>query len=118
MHEIDRARRVAELMKRELAMLISQNLNDKRINTVTITSVTVSKDLRQSKVFFSTIQDEDKTEAMEKLLNNSAGYLRHQLGKTLELRIMPTIEFKFDNSLKRGVEMSTLIDRLNSDNGE
>jgi ribosome-binding factor A len=117
MHEIDRTRRVAELMKRELAILISQNLNDKRINTVTITSVTVSKDLRQSKVFFSTIQDEDKVEIVEKLLNNSAGYLRHQLGKTLKLRIMPTIEFKFDNSLKRGIEMSTLIDRLNSNNG-
>ena len=105
-------------MKRELAILISQDLNDKRINTVTITSVTVSKDLRQSKVFFSSIKDEDKTETVEKLLNNSAGFLRHQLGKTLELRILPTIEFKFDSSLKRGVEMSTLIDRLNSNNGE
>lgn len=118
MHEIDRSRRVAELMKRELAILISQDLNDKRINGVTVTAVTVTKDLRQSKVWFSTIESDEKIETIEKLLNHSAGYLRHQLTKTVELRIMPTIEFIYDSSIKRGAEMTSLIDRLNKPRDE
>lgn len=118
MYEVDRSRRVAELIKRELATLISQDLNDKRINQVTLTAVTVTKDLRQAKVYFSMINEDDDVHKTEKLLNNSAGYLRHQLGKLVELRIMPSIDFVYDSSIKRGAEMSRLIDSLNKPRGE
>ena len=56
-HQIDRTERVAELIKRELAILIPRELNDTRINNVTVTAVTVSRDLKQSTVYISSMDE-------------------------------------------------------------
>ena len=118
MQEVDRTRRVAELLKREIAVLIARELNDNRINSVTVTGVTISKDLRISTIFVSSTQVsanryEPESARIEKLLNKSAGYIRHLLSQTVNLRITPSLVFKYDDSIQRGMDMSRLIDRLN-----
>ncbi len=116
MYEVDRTRRVAELIKRKLAVLISRELNDNRINSVSITSVTVSKDLKYSTIYVSNIDQSLDGEEIQKLLNNSSSYLRKLLSQAIDLRITPSLVFKYDNSIQHGVEMSQLIDRLNKGN--
>ncbi len=121
MQEVSRSRRVAELLKREIAVLIARELNDPRINTVTVTAVTISKDLRTSTVFVSSTRvsfDQSDAESIriEKLLNKSAGYIRHLLSQTVNLRITPSLVFKYDDSIQRGMDMSRLIERLNRGN--
>ena len=113
MEEVDRTQRVAALLKRELATLISKNLNDSRINTVTVTGVTVSKDLKQSTVYVSSIGGDSRAANIEKLLNNSAKFLRHLLSQSVDLRVTPSLTFKYDVTIQRGVEMSQLIEKLN-----
>lgn len=114
--ETDRTRRVAELIKRQLSTLISKQLNDKRINAVSITAVTVSRDLQNSTVYVSTIDETLEPDQIEKLLNNSSRYLRHLLSQQITLRTTPKLVFKYDHSLQRGVELTQLIDRLNKNN--
>ncbi len=121
MQEVARTRRVAELLKREIAVLIARELNDNRINSVTVTGVTVSKDLRTSTVFVSSTRVSSnrpdlESVRVEKLLNRSSGYIRHLLSQTVNLRITPSLVFKYDDSIQRGMDMSRLIDRLNSGN--
>ncbi len=121
MQEVARTRRVAELLKREIAVLIARELNDDRINTVTVTGVTISKDLRTSTVFVSSTrvlssQSDPESIRIEKLLNKSAGYIRHLLSQTVNLRVTPSLVFKYDDSIQRGMDMSRLIDRLNRGN--
>lgn len=117
MQEIDRTRRVSELIKRELAAIIPRELQDQRINSVTVTGVTVSRDLKQSTVYISTIDEQIDPKTVEKLMNHSAGYLRRLLSKHLDLRITPSLVFKYDNSIQRGVELTHLINELNRDHG-
>ena len=119
MQEVARTRRVAELLKREIALLIARKLNDDRINSVTVTDVTISRDLKVSTVFvsssrvLSTRPDPESTR-IEKLLNKSAGYIRHLLSQTVNLRTTPSLVFKYDDSIQRGMDMSRLIEQLNS----
>ena len=113
MQEFDRTRRVAELLKRELAVLISRELNDSRINSVTVTSVTVTKDLRQSVVYVSSTDQNVSKGQVEKLLNNASRFLRRLVSQQVNLRITPTLLFKYDNTIQRGIEMNALIDSLN-----
>ena len=134
MHEIDRTRRVSELLRRELSMMISRELNDKRVRGVSINSVTTSRDLKYATIYVSQLEEiseqnlisgkqEDTAKdhlsnqndplVVEKVLNNAAGYLRMLLSKNSDLRVMPNLRFKYDDSIKRGVEMSSLIDSLN-----
>ena len=126
MQEIDRTRRVSELLRRELATLIAREINDNRIRHVSINSVRISRDLKNATVYFSRMESDQqsprgtkKQPGVEELLNRASGFLRHRLSQHAELRVTPTLRFKYDDSIQRGVEMSSLIDRLNKggDNG-
>ena len=117
MHEVDRTRRVAELIKREMAVIIPRELNDDRINSVTVTAVTISRDLKQATIYISTVDASTDPGTVEKLINRSSGYLRRILSKQLNMRTTPALVFKYDESIDRGVRMTQLIDRLNTDNG-
>ncbi|MGI9317302.1 MAG: 30S ribosome-binding factor RbfA [bacterium] len=130
MYEIDRSRRVSELLKRELARLITRELNDPRIRNVSVNAVSMSKDLKHATVYISSMaslnadtENPEKVEriskaiTVEKLLNNASGFLRRQLSQHAELRVTPSLRFKYDDSIQRGVEMSALIDSLNKKHG-
>ena len=109
--ETNRPRRVAHLLQREVADLIRREVNDPRVQHVTITGVDVSRDLSQAKVYFTCLdRDTDAVEA-EKALNHASGYLRHHLKARLDLRGVPHLRFVYDESVERGAHISELIDR-------
>lgn len=135
MQTVDRTRRVAELVRRALSTLIQHALNDSRISSVTVNAVRVSKDLKTADVFVSrfTPTESKKRESNNRagtepeppetpeqevirLLNNAAGFLRHLLSQTIGLRVTPQLRFKYDHSIRRGIEMSALIEKLNNKN--
>ncbi len=128
MFEIDRTRRVSEVLRRELATLIAREINDTRIRSVSINSVRVSRDLKHATVYFSSLglvtegpegqAGERDAAASEKILNRASGFLRRRLSRHAELRVTPTLRFKYDDSIRKGVEMSSLIDRLNRNSGD
>jgi len=80
---------------------------------VTITGVEVSRDLSHAKIYI-TIMGRDDEEAVKgnlRILNEAAGFLRMQLGKAMKLRSVPQLHFNYDASIRRGVELSSLIER-------
>ena len=124
-----RVQRVADQIQRELASLIQLEVNDPRVGMVSVTGVTVSRDLAYAKVYVTVLntltEDEavnestlsepgvlDKLEVEEniKALNKAAGYLRTLLAKRLSLRSVPKLQFHYDGSVQRGQQLSSLID--------
>lgn len=105
-----RSRRIAEQIKRELAMLVQSGLKDPRLSLLTISAVEVSSDYAHAKIWFSTLNpDPDQNELVE-VLNFSGSFLRRELGKALRLRIVPQLHFQYDNSVENGTRMSSLIE--------
>lgn len=128
MYEVDRCRRVSELIRRELATLLRREVDDHRVKMVAITAVTVSKDLKQATVYVSRADaglaspaEQNHPPAtpaeIEKTLNHAGKYLRYLLGQQLDLRVTPGLLFKYDDSIRHGAEMSMLIDSLNKKHG-
>lgn len=113
MQEVDRCRRVSELIRRELAMLLVREVDDERVKSVAITAVTVSRDLKQATVYVSSAEQSVVPAEIEKHLNHASKYLRYQLGQHVNLRTTPGLLFKYDDSIRLGMEMSSLIDSLN-----
>jgi ribosome-binding factor A len=110
--QFKRSDRVAELLQRELSQLIQLEIKDPRLPAfVTISSVTVSRDLNYAKVYF-TILSGDKKETTT-VLNNAANYLRSVLAKTIKLYTMPQLMFIYDESIEYGINLSKLIDDVN-----
>ena len=76
---------------------------------MTITGVTVARDLSFAKVFVSTLE-EGKEQEVVLALNHAAKYIRHTLAQKVKLRIIPEIKFVYDDSSLRGHHISSLID--------
>lgn len=107
----DRTQRVADLIQKSLAQMLLQDMSDDRFHLVTITSVTVSRDLSYAKVFVSVLMDEeDKIKQTVLALNRAAKPLRYNLAHAVDLRIVPELKFVYDESTARGFRISTLID--------
>ncbi|EQM81480.1 30S ribosome-binding factor RbfA [Stutzerimonas stutzeri] len=112
--EFSRTQRIGDQMQRELALLIQREVKDPRLGLVTITAVEVSRDLSHAKVFITIMgkdDDEDAVKANLKILNEAGGFLRMQLGKAMKLRTVPQLHFNYDASVRRGVELTSLIER-------
>ena len=106
-----RTRRIAEQIQRELAEVIRTELKDPRVTGfITITDVEVSQDQSHAKVFFTILGDEGKVDETAAGLKRAAGFLRTQLAQRMQLRTVPTLDFKYDASVERGMKLSRLID--------
>ena len=79
---------------------------------LTITSVDVSPDLSHAKVFF-TLLDRSLLDETLKGLKRSAGFLRSQLARRIQLYTTPELRFAYDESVERGDRLSRLIDAAN-----
>jgi ribosome-binding factor A len=107
----DRTQRVADLLQKTIARMILQDMTDDRFRLVTLTSVTVSRDLSYAKIYVTVlVDDEVKIRDTVRALNQAAKGLRYNLAKEVKLRVVPELKFVYDESTAHGFHISTLID--------
>lgn len=109
--DYSRTRRVGEQIQREIAQLVQQEIKDPRLGLVTISAVKLSRDMSHANIFFTTLDEDHPIEETLKILEGAAGFLRHELAKRMQLRIVPHIHFKYDESISYGNELSALINK-------
>lgn len=107
--------RINQEVQKELSMLISREIKDPRINPMTsIVNVEVAPDLKTAKVYISVLGDEESQKDTLKGLKSAAPFLRSCLAHSINLRNTPELHFVVDQSIEYGVNMSRLIDEVNS----
>lgn len=116
--EFSRARRVGELIRRELALIIAREMDDPRVRFVSVTAVEVSKDLRSAKVFVTQMNTDHGPTIDMHSLQKAAGFLRKQLAGALTLKNVPALTFFYDDSVQRGVDLSRLIEQAVAEHGD
>ena len=107
-----RQRQVAELLHKEISLLIQRQARDPRLNSVTVTGVDVTPDLRDARVYVSVLGDGHDVQQAMAGLESAAAFLRRQLGDSLSLRVTPTLTFRLDNSLEQGSRIDQILDTL------
>lgn len=116
MPRLDRTRRIAEQMKRDLAQAVIHVLDHPKASLLSFTDVRVTRDLSFAKVYFTFVLDDEAMRAqMSALLNQNAPRLRHYLAGQLALRKMPELTFFYDDSVAYGARMDTLLTDLVKD---
>ncbi|MGR3808713.1 ribosome-binding factor A [Pasteurella testudinis DSM 23072] len=116
--EFSRSQRVAQEIKKEIAVILQREVKDPRIGMVTVSDVELSRDLVYAKVFVTFLFDQDEQAVKQGMegLQKASGYIRSLLGKAMRLRIVPELRFEYDNSLVEGMRMSNLVSKvLNED---
>ena len=107
----NRIGRINEEIQRELSDLI-RSLKDPRVQTlISITRVDTTPDLRYSKIYISVLDEEKQKDALRGL-KSAGGWLRRELGSSLQLRYTPELVFELDDSLKYGAHMFDLLEKL------
>ena len=108
----NRIGRINEEIQKELASLI-RNLKDPRVQDtmISITRVEATPDLRYAKIYVSFLQ-EDRAAGALKGLKSAGGYLRRELGHSLQLRYTPELVWELDDSITYGAKMLKLINSL------
>ena len=103
---------INEEIQKELANQL-RKVKDPRVADlmISITRVETTPDLRYAKVYVSFLQ-EDKAQDALKGLKSAGGYLRRELGRTLNLRYTPELVWELDDSITYGARMLKLINSL------
>src|SRR6185369_410084 len=107
----DRMRRVNEAVRQVVAEAVGE-LKDPRIGRVTVTGVSVSRDLREGKVFVAVHGNERKQAATLAGLESAHAYLQAKVARQLSLKRTPQLTFEYDQTVERGMRMTSLIDEL------
>lgn len=108
--DYSRTDRISEQIKRELAQIIRDKINDPRVGMLSILDAQVTKDLKVAKIYFDTIV-EGQAKDSEIGLNSAAGFLRRELAKNLSLRTTPELKFFYDDTEIKANALSHLIDK-------
>jgi ribosome-binding factor A len=98
-----RPERVADMLREEITQIVGYELEDPRVQSVTVTDVRVSENLRDASVYV--------------LVEHAAPYVRKQVGFALNLRHTPEIHFIRDTAEERGARVDRLLEQLGQEQG-
>lgn len=106
-----RRRRINDEMKKELSFVL-RDIKDPRVSNafISITAVEVTADLKFAKVYYSAMTGDKKEIA--KGLKSSAGYIRREIARRLNLRMTPEFTFCEDHSIEHGAHISKLLNEI------
>lgn len=114
----DRMSKINQRVKREIGEILHRELQDPRLEFVTITAAEVSRDLQHARVYYSVLGDKAKTEAAQQALDSASGLVRKLIGQRIRLRYTPEIAFVLDRSIEYGMRIDSTIERIKSERQE
>ena len=107
-----RQERVAELLFEELSIMVANELDDPKLSMVSVISVQVSRDLRNAKVFVNHQDEETTRREVLKGLVRATPYLRGQLAVRCGLRMVPELNFYYDDTPERAARVDELLRKI------
>lgn len=104
----NRIGRINEEIQRELAQSI-RTVKDPRVTgMISVTAVETTPDLKFAKIYISVLDKSDCAQVL-KGLKSASGYLRRELGRTLNLRNTPELTFVRDDSIDKGAHILDML---------
>jgi len=102
--------RLSGEMKRVIADIIRKDVKDPRISDLmSVIDVNVTDDLKFAKVYISVYGDSAPT---LEALQSAKGFIRREVGKNIKMRLTPELIFVKDDSIEKGIYMSSLINKV------
>lgn len=103
--------RVNELLKREFSLQMHENYRGETA-FITITEVDVSPDLRNARVYYSVVGDEENKKKAIDFFRKTKADLKKRVSSKVTLKYLPNFEFRLDTSLEAGANMWNKMDQI------
>lgn len=104
--------RIEEEYRKELSQIIGYELKNPNVTgLISVTKVKVTNDLKYARVYVSILNSKNLKETMAGL-KKSAGFIRSELAKSVNLRNTPELIFELDDSLEYGAKIDTILKEI------
>jgi ribosome-binding factor A len=113
-----RTDRLDSQIRQELMQLMQREMKDPRVGFATITRVETARDLGHARVWVSVLGTEEEREQSISALQSAAPWLRRQLGERLQLRHVPELSVRRDESIEAGDRVLKILGDLAKERGE
>ena len=110
-----RPKRVADMIKNEVALLLLRKVKDPRLINVSIVAVEVTRDLRKAIIYYSVLGDEQQVKNAAEGLTRAKGFIRSHLAREMGMRATPDLVFKLDLSMVYQQDMERLLKEIKTD---
>jgi ribosome-binding factor A len=107
-----RQKRVAERLRLEIADLLQREMKDPRLALVTVTRVTIDRELSHADVYVSNLGDAAQHQEMLDALHSASGFIRREVGRRIRLRLTPQIVFHWDPGMENVEQVARLLDEI------
>ena len=108
----NRMDRVNEELRREISIVIDQNLKNPNITgIISVTKVKTSPDLKSAKVYISLLNCKSKKNTLEGI-KNASGFIRTEIAKRVNLRYTPELIFQIDESMEYGAKIDSILKEI------
>jgi len=107
-----RSERVEEQLKKEISRILQEDIKDPRIGFTTITRIDLTGDLRYARVYFSILGDDKAKEESLEGIKSSVGFIRKLIAERMNLRYVPELYFKLDNSIEYSINLEKTFERI------
>ena len=110
-----RSDKISDLLRKEISLIINKETKDPRLKKLNITAVKVSDDIGIATVFYTMIGEsieKEKSSIDNKVLKKFSGMVRSKLSKTMQIRRVPVIQFRFDESVEYSDNIENLLRNL------
>jgi len=110
-----RAQRIADRLKEELAELLVYKISDPRLDGISVTDITVDRELAYAEIYVSAIEGSERSQEVLDALEHAQGFIRRELSHQVELRSFPKLRFHWDPTNERADHIEQLLASLNKE---
>jgi len=107
-----RRERVEEAIKKEVSTIIHDELKDPRIGFVTIIRVELSEDLRNARIFYSVLGNDESRRKTKLALDSALGFVRSLVAQRINMRFATELMFQEDHSSEYSVKIEEILSKI------
>ena len=116
--DFKRSDRVSAQLRREISVLVHAAVRDHALPSVSVSEVEVTRDLDSATIYVTTLLGGDEAKAVAGL-NELAKEFRRELSRSMKLRRVPELRFRYDDSVDNGERIESLLRaKPETENGE
>ena len=110
--------RVNEELMKAISHIITYELKNPDVTgMISVTRVKVTPDLKYAKVYVSLLNSKSIEKTMQGL-KESAGFMRSQVAKIVNLRVTPELVFEYDDSIEHGEKIDNILKQISEQDKE
>jgi len=104
----NRSDRLSAELRRLIGTMVHESVRDNALPSMSVSDVEVTKDFDVATIFVTALLPDTAKDGV-KALNELAKEFRRELSRTMKIRRVPELRFRYDDSLDRGERIEALL---------